>query len=393
MSFPRIAFVNVAPSARGGIAQFGTGLARAAARAGASALVLAYARLYPGWTKAGRQSPEPAPAEHDLEVVGGLVPWRPRTWRAAARAFERNAADVLVVQWWSPITAPCVWWLAGRARRAGARVVVVCHNVRPHERFSGWRMLTRRALRRADVLVALSEPVAAELRALVAGARPRVLGHPPNLPVGGASPRDAERWRTRLRLPEDGAVVLFFGNVRPYKGLADLVEAWPAVTRAHPAATLLVAGTFFESLQRYERRLAQLSVAESVRLYAEYVPADEVAGLLAAADLLVLPYRSASQSGIAPLAATAGCPVVATAVGGLPEALPAGCATTPPGDPAGLAAAISAALLKPPPPPRAAAQWEAWAAMLVEEAAAGRRARPAPRPWRRLARSAPSARR
>ena len=392
MSSPRIAFVNVAPTARGGIAQFGAALARATARSGASALVLAYARLYPSWTKPGRQHPEPAPAHHDLEVVGGLVPWRPRTWRAAAQAFEQAAADLLVVQWWSPITAPCVWWLAGRARRSGARVVVVCHNARPHERFPGWRMLTRRALRRADVLVTLSEPVAAELRALVAGVRPRVLGHPPNLPVGGASSSDAARWRTHLRLPGDGPVVLFFGNVRPYKGLGDLVEAWPAVARAHPSATLLVAGTFFEPLQRYERRLAQLAVADSVRLHAEYVPADEVAALLAAADLLVLPYRSASQSGIAPLAATAGCPVIATAVGGLPAALPAGCATTPPGDPARLAAAISAALLKPPPPPRADAQWEAWAEMLFDEAVAGCRAGPAPRPSRRPARSMPSAR-
>lgn len=392
MSSPRIAFVNVAPTARGGIAQFGAGLARATARAGASALVLAYARLYPSWTKPGRQRAEPAPGAHDLEVVGGLVPWRPRTWRAAARAFEQLGADLLVVQWWSPVTAPCVWWLAGQARRGGARVVVVCHNARPHERFPGWRMLTRRALRRADVLVTLSEPVAAELRALVTHVRPRVLGHPPNLPVAGASLRDAERWRTRLRLG-DGPVVLFFGNVRAYKGLADLIEAWPAVARAHPSATLLVAGTFFEPVRRYERCLAQLSVADSVRLHAEYVPADEVAGLFAAADLLVLPYRSASQSGIAPLAAAAGCPVIATAVGGLPEALPTGCATTPPGDPARLAAALSAALLKPPPPPHAGAEWEAWAEMLVEEAAAGRRAAPAPRAPQRLARSTPSAHR
>lgn len=369
MSRPRVAFLNVSPTARGGIAQFGAGLARATATAGGAALVLAYARLYPRWTKPGRQGPEPASGDHDLDVVGGLVPWQPRTWRTTARALDRAGSELLVVQWWSPITGPCVWWLARRARRAGMRVVVVCHNARPHERFPGWRMLTRRALGVADVLVALSEPVAAELRALLPGARPRVLGHPPNLPVGAAAGVEIERWKTRLRV-DGGPVVLFFGNVRAYKGLPDLIEAWPAVARAHPAATLVVAGTFFEPVARYERRLAQLTVGDSVRLYPEYVPSDEVAGLFGVADLLVLPYRSASQSGIAPLAGAVGCPVVATAVGGLPQTLPPGCATTPPGDPVALGTALSAALADPPPPPAAGTGWEAWAAMLAEEAAA-----------------------
>ena len=369
---PRLAFLNVAPTARGGIAQFGAGLARAAETAGARALVLAYSRLYPRWTTPGRQPPEPAPGDHDLDVVDGLVPWRPRTWRAAARTLDAAGSELLVVQWWSPITGPCVWWLVRNARRAGRRVVVVCHNARPHERFPAWRILTRSALGSADVLVALSEPVAAELRALLPAMRPRVLGHPPNLAVATAAREEIERWRTRLDVGH-GPVVLFFGNVRAYKGLPDLIEAWPTVVRAHPTATLVIAGTFFEPTARYERRLAQLGVGDSVRLHPEYVPADEVAGLLGAADLLVLPYRSASQSGVTALAAAAGCPVVATAVGGLPEALPPGCATTPPADPAMLAAAVSAALANPPRAPGLGTGWEVWAAMLAREAAAARR--------------------
>lgn len=386
MTRPRIAFLNVAPTARGGIAQFGAGLARAAAAAGGSALVLAYARLYPRWTSAGRQPPEPAPADHGLHVVGGLVPWRPRTWRAAACALRGAASELLVVQWWSPITGPCVWWLVRRARRDGVRVVIVCHNARPHERFPGWRTLTRLALASADVLVTLSEPVAVELHALLRRTRPRVLGHPPNLPVGAAGTEEIERWRTRLGVGR-GPVVLFFGNVRAYKGLADLIEAWPAVARAHPTATLIIAGTFFEPVAPYERRLAQLGVAGCVRLHAEYVPADEVGGLLAAADLLVLPYRSASQSGITALAATARCPVVATAVGGLPETLPSGCATTLPADPGMLADAVSAALTNPPQPPALDTGWEAWAAMLEQEAVTARQASAgAPRAPRRRAR-------
>lgn len=388
MSRPRIAFLNVAPTARGGIAQFGAGLARATAAAGGSAVVLAFAQLYPRWTKPGRQDADPARADHDLNVVGGLVPWRPRTWLTTARELERAGSELLVVQWWSPIIGPCVWWLGRTARRAGVRVVVVCHNACPHERFPAWRMLTRRALGIADVLVALSEPVAAELRTLVPGAQPRVFGHPPNLAVERAAGADVDRWKTRLRV-DSGPVVLFFGNVRPYKGLSDLIEAWPTVVRAHPTATLVVAGTFFEPVGRYERQLTQLAVGDSVRLHAEYVPSDEVAGLLGAVDLLVLPYRSASQSGIAPLAGAAGCPVVATAVGGLAETLPPGCATTPPRDPITLAVALSAALTDPPPPPAMGIQWETWASMLVEEAAA---ASTAPRPHARQTAGSPSLR-
>jgi glycosyltransferase involved in cell wall biosynthesis len=158
----------------------------------------------------------------------------------------------------------------------------------------------------------------------------------------------------------DMQVVLFFGNVRPYKGLRDLIEAWPRV-RAEQNTLLVVAGTFFESIDSYKEQIHRLGVSGSVRLFDEYIPNEDIPALFALSDLLVLPYRSASQSGVIPLAASFGKPVVTTNVGGLPEALAGTGVVVPPNNPSALGAAVIHALQdSPPPPPTGHHLWREW---------------------------------
>jgi glycosyltransferase involved in cell wall biosynthesis len=171
------------------------------------------------------------------------------------------------------------------------------------------------------------------------------------------------RWRDRLRLDE-AKVVLFFGNVRPYKGVSDLVNAFAEV-HVRAEATLVIAGTFFEPLASYERQIESLGLSNCVRLIPEYVPNEDVAALFALVDLVVLPYRAASQSGVIPLAAMLKKPVVATAVGGLAEALGDSGSLVPPNDPAALAAAIERALESPPPPPKSNDTWAEWQRVIL----------------------------
>jgi glycosyltransferase involved in cell wall biosynthesis len=155
-------------------------------------------------------------------------------------------------------------------------------------------------------------------------------------------------------------IVLFFGNVRPYKGLADLIDAFPQVARASNAI-LVVAGTFFESVDSYRARVEELGIRDAVRLFDEYIPNEDVASLFAMSDLVVLPYRSASQSGVIPLAAMFRKPVVTTNVGGLPEALAGTGMVVLPNDPAALGVAVVEALRNPPaPPPSGDDLWRRW---------------------------------
>jgi glycosyltransferase involved in cell wall biosynthesis len=361
ISTSRVILIAPGPGTRGGIAQFNAELTRRLRELGASATVLAYRRTYPVFARAGRQGPDPSARQEDVPSDARLVPWFPWTWARAAATLQRESPDVVVLQWWHPITALSSWHVARRARKAGARVVFVCHNAWPHEGFPLAERLTRLALRTGHSIVALSEPVASELRRLLPEMPVTVIPHPPFSVLGPTGDSAVNLWRDRIDARPDAKIVLFFGNVRPYKGLRDLIEAFPTVA-ASANAMLVVAGTFFESMEDYRARIQELGLGNSVRLFDGYVPNEQVAPLFELSDLVVLPYRSASQSGVIPLAATFRKPVVATTAGGLADALAGAGIVVPPEDPVALGAAVARALREPPPPPPPVGQelWDRW---------------------------------
>lgn len=349
------------PGTRGGIAQFNGELARVLRDAGAQATILAYARTYPSFSRAGRQGADPSRRQEDVPSIAVLVPWLPWTWLRARRTLRAVSPQIAVFQWWHPITSLSTWYLARFATRLGARVVLVCHNASPHEGFPLSGRLSRLALRTGDLLIALSEGVADDLRRLLPRATVTVVPHPP-YSILGADISNANRadWSLRIGARPGQKIVLFFGNVRAYKGLRDLVDAFPRVVAAEDAV-LVVAGTFFESIDSYRARVKQLGLADSVRLFDEYTPNEDVASLFDMCDLVVLPYRSASQSGVIPLAAMFRKPVVTTNVGGLPEALAGTGLVVPPNDLDALSDAMIEALREPPaPPPSGNDIWQRW---------------------------------
>src|SRR5262249_11190298 len=148
----------------------------------------------------------------------------------------------------------------------------------------------------------------------------------------------------RRELGLAGDVVLFFGFVRHYKGLDTLLDAMPAILERRPSLTLVVAGEFYEPVRETRERIEKLGIKDCVRLYDRYLADEEVRRLFAAADVCTLPYRSATQSGVIQIAYAAGCPVIITRVGGLPEFVAEGKSgyTVPPEDPAALARAVLA---------------------------------------------------
>ena len=246
-------------------------------------------------------------------------------------------------------------------------MAIVCHNDRAHERFPFGRSLTRAALGEADVLLTLSSPVAERVQALLPKAMVRTLHHPPNM-AGAAERRCSIRMAPPLG-PPDGPVILFFGNVRKYKGLGDLITAMPLV-RQQVNARLVVAGTSSSRCERF-RKQATGSVLSSTVTFAcspDTCRAKRCRICSRSPTSVALPYRTASQSGVVAQAALAGKPVVVTAVGGLPEALDGRGVVVPPANPAALAAGIVRALEHPPPPPPLpAGGWDDWRDALLAE--------------------------
>ena len=232
--------------------------------------------------------------------------------------------DLLLLQWWHPALAPVLAVIVAAASlRHRTTVVALCHNALAHEYFPLQRILGRLLLARAHGVLVHSEAVLRELKdAGMLGDLPSRCSPMPLLAdVVSAAPPAAEAKRA-LGLGADAAVVLFFGLVRPYKGLELLLAAWDgAELPAH--ARLVVAGESYLGAGVLEGLVANLERPESVLVYDRYLADGELAGLFAAADTLVLPYTAASQSGVMPLAVAAGLTVVCSDSGGLAEQLAA----------------------------------------------------------------------
>lgn len=327
---------------RGGIAHYGALLARELARADAVA-AFNYRRLYPGLLFPGRTQYDASADPFALPAARLLDSLDPLSWGRTARAVAANAPDAVVCHWWQPFFGPALGGvLGGLARRAPAcRRVLLCHNVLPHERTRLDLRFARRAFARAEGFLVHSESDAAVLRELLPAARLRVHPHPSYDAFAVDAPTPAAA-RAALGLAPEARVLLFFGYVRAYKGLDLALRALAQLKDEDPALTLLVVGEFYEPRARTEALIGELHLGNRVCIVDRYVPNEDVARYFQAADLVLQPYRSATQSGIAQIALACGRPVLATRVGGLPEQIADGVSglLVPPEDPAALAAAI-----------------------------------------------------
>jgi glycosyltransferase involved in cell wall biosynthesis len=313
----RVCLVGPTHPYRGGISHFTAMLAREL-RAAHDVRVVNFSRLYPGFLFPGKtQFSQSAPA---LEVESRRLidSINPMSWRRAADAVCEFQPDVVVFQWWQPFFAPAYRSMCTRIHaRSSARVVFLCHNVLPHEAGPLDRALTRWGIAHADGFVVQSREDARVLERVRPGAT--VEFNP--MPVfdlfvaDGAMPAQAE---ARRALDVHGNVVLFFGLVRAYKGLRTLLDAF-ALVGDEVNATLLVVGEFYEDRAPYDAAIQALGIGHRVRVIDRYVPDDEVPAYFRAADVVVLPYVTATQSAIVQTAFSFERPVIVTAVGGLPD--------------------------------------------------------------------------
>lgn len=342
-----VPIVHVGPAYpyRGGIAQFTTLTARAMQDAGHPPMLCTFQRQYPRWLFPGRtQTVEhdapPADLPRPERRIDTLNPW---TWHRTAQWMRSGAYSGAIFQYWMPFMAPPFGWMARRMRAAGYPAVAVVHNALPHERHWGDAWLTRWFLNSVDGAVALSEAVEADIRQLAPHLPVRHVPHPTYTQFG-TGPTRAEA-RAHLNLPENTPVALFFGFVRRYKGLDVLLNAWPAVQQTHPDAHLMIAGEAYDDPAPYRAQMRACPRPTQVHWSNQYIPDDEVATYFAAADVVVQPYRHATQSGVVRIAAHANRPVIVTNVGGLAESVDPGRTgfVVPPDDAEALAQALQTA--------------------------------------------------
>lgn len=324
-----------------GAAQFNTAMVTALRELG-PVQALSWRRLYPPLVHR-RETHDRISRPTRLPDADQLLDWiDPRTWQRALRRIAATRARAIVLPWVHPVMAPPYGYLLRRAPPGVARVVI-CHNVEPHEPVPCGRSLARAVLANADLLVVHASQQVGELAALGLGDRPVLQAFHPRFAAADLCelPSRAAVLRERARQGNPDVSLLAFGAIRPYKGIDLALEA---LTRLPPQlrVRLTVAGVFWDGGEDLRRRVCALGLEDRVELRSGFQSNEQAALLFCAADASLLPYRTATQSGVVQLSFAYEVPVIATAVGGLTEAVEHGTngLLCPAGDAGALAAAI-----------------------------------------------------
>ena len=307
----RIVLIGPVKPFRGGIAHSTTLLAEKLSKKN-ELLVLSFSRLFPKLLYPGKFQREKGAPPKGIRTEFCIDSVNPVSWVKAVRKIKEFGAGVVVFEWWTTFLAPCYWFIASKAN---ARVSVVCQNVLPHEKNSIHSFLTRAFLSKADSFVTLAKSDEKLLRVIIPSARVRTIIEPTYESITGKKAVPKKQARKKLGLKGKN-FILFFGFVRPYKGLEYLLKAMPLVEKN---VHLMIVGEFWEPREKFKALIRELGLGKRVKIVDRYVSDKETALYFGAADCVVLPYVSSTESGIIQLAFGYNKPVITTSVGGNPD--------------------------------------------------------------------------
>jgi D-inositol-3-phosphate glycosyltransferase len=308
---------------RGGIANFNLALSKEFARSGHVTEIISFSYQYPRFLFPGKTQLEEGQAPSDIKIRSLISSVSPFSWSRTFRYARIFDPDLVIVHYWMPFMAIPLGRILRRIQRRGqSKVIAVTHNIIPHEKFAGWKALTRYFLKSCDGFITMSKTVSEDLVALRRNAQYALIPHPVYDIFGERVSRQSAA--EFLRLPLSGNYILFFGLIRKYKGLELLLKAMPYITSQIKDIKLIIAGEFYSGKHEYFNLINDLQIIEHVHIIDRFIPAEEVKYYFSLADLVVQPYISATQSGITQIAYQFEVPMVVTDVGGLAELVPDG---------------------------------------------------------------------
>jgi len=320
----KITILGPAHPYRGGLAAIMETMARTFRSHGNEVDIKTFTRQYPALLFPGKSQTVATPPPADLRICRCVDTMNPLNWWRVGRRIRRERPDFVLMKYWTPFMAPCFGTIARIARRNGhTKVLCQIDNVAPHEHHWVDRPFNRYFLRAVDGFIYMSEQVHSELAAYTSA--PALFSPHPLFENFGER---VARSEACVRLGVDPAVryALFFGLVRDYKGLDLLLDAWALLKRSGRTRgrRLIVAGEFYTAKEPYLKQIAGSGLSDEVILHDRFIPDDEVRYYFSAADFVVQPYKTATQSGVTQIAYQFCTPMVVTRVGGLPEIVPDG---------------------------------------------------------------------
>lgn len=310
---------------RGGLSSYNERLAREFQSMGCETSIYTFSLQYPSFLFPGttQYSTEDPPPDLDIQVKINSV--NPFNWLNVGLELKKKRPDLIVVRYWLPFMGPCLGSILRLVKQnRHTKIICIADNVIPHEKRPGDKVFTAYFIKPVDAFITMSEKVLHDLRGI--SSKPSMqVPHP--LYDNFGEPLDQQTARKYLGLAPDVQVVLFFGFIRKYKGLDLLFDAVALLKEQgfftrHPVR-FLIAGEFYEEAAPYTQQIERLQIADYLVLRQEFIPDSEVKYYLSAADCVIQPYRSATQSGVTPLAYHFNVPMIVTRVGGLPSLVPA----------------------------------------------------------------------
>ncbi len=318
----KIVLVGPAYPLRGGIAQYLAILYAKLREAGHDVHVVSFIKQFPEWLFPGKTQLEHSEDVIDVSPVARFAPLGPRSWWRTYREIARLNPDLVIFKWWMPFFGLGYWavqrWVQKHTK---ARVVYILDNVIPHERRPGDKFLSRLAVSQTDFFIAQSKTVEQDFFTWFPKIDPARMKCSPH-PIYDCYPAfrgDQAAAREALGLDKNAKWLLFFGFVRHYKGLDLLLQTLPEIRRRLSDVHLIVAGEFYEPRETFDKQIHELGLEDVVVIHDNYTPNERVGAYFAACDVVALPYRSATQSGIIQIAYAQETPVITTNVGGLSE--------------------------------------------------------------------------
>lgn len=311
------------PLRGGGIATYNERLARAYLENGHRVKIITFSLQYPNFLFPGKTqySQEPAPKDLDIEVMVNSV--NPFNWIRSGRKIKKLKPDMLIMRYWIPFMGPCLGTIARIVKKnKHTKIVSIIDNIIPHENRPGDKMFSGYFVKPIDGFITMSHQVMNDL-ALFDSHTPRKFCHHPLYDNFGIIESKALA-RKKLELDTNYKYMLFFGFIRDYKGLDLLLEAMADPRIKNSNIKLLVAGEFYSDPKPYLDIIQKHQLSDQIILSNDFIPDHKVADYFNATDLVVQPYKNATQSGVTQVAYHFEKPMITTDVGGLAEIVPHG---------------------------------------------------------------------
>jgi glycosyltransferase involved in cell wall biosynthesis len=311
----RIVSIGPAYPLRGGIAKFNEALSATLITKGHELKLYSYRYQYPAFLFPGKTQYTKEKPILLLEVKNEIHSLNFLRWKCSARKIYRELPDLVIVHYWMPFFAPVLSVILRYLKRRGVKIILLAHNLIPHEVQPGTHFFTRRLLKQLSGIVCLSVSVKEDALLIKPDLPAKVLPHPVYNIYGERM--DKKMAMDRLGLSENYRYLLFFGLIRKYKGLDILLHALPEIATKN--LKLIIAGEFYENREAYDEIIDKYNLEDKLIIFDKYIPDNQVGPLFSVADLVVQPYRSATQSGVTKISYYFGVPMIVTNVGGLPE--------------------------------------------------------------------------